>query len=116
RHSRQGDRGGGSVLDLGNRQRRQRQAAEVSSRAGAAQGHGQERMIAYPRWKVALVAIVLLIGIFLAVPNLFGEENALQLARDRAAVLDSDRTAVEQILKAKGVPPRGAFLDRGGPT
>jgi preprotein translocase subunit SecD len=70
-------------------------------------------MIAYARWKVALVAIVLLIGIFLAVPNLFGEENALQLARDRAAVVDSDRTAVEQILKDKGVTPSGAFLDQG---
>ena len=43
-------------------------------------------MISYPRWKIALVAIVLLIGIFLALPNLFGEENALQLARDRAVV------------------------------
>jgi hypothetical protein len=31
-------------------------------------------MISYPRWKIALVAIVLAIGIFLAVPNLFGEE------------------------------------------
>src|ERR1700686_2100197 len=70
-------------------------------------------MIAYPRWKIALVAIVLVIGIFLAVPNLFGEENALQLARDRAAVLDSDRAAVVQILKDKGVTPSGAFLDQG---
>jgi preprotein translocase subunit SecD len=70
-------------------------------------------MIAYPRWKIALVAIVLAIGIFFAVPNLFGEENALQLARDRAAVLDSDRVAVEQILKDKGVTPDGAFLDQG---
>jgi len=43
-------------------------------------------MISYPRWKIALVAVVLLIGIFLALPNLFGEENALQLARDRAVV------------------------------
>ena len=70
-------------------------------------------MIAYPRWKIALVAIVLVLGILLAVPNLFGEENALQLARDRAAMLDSDRTAVEQILKDKGVAPDGAFLDQG---
>jgi preprotein translocase subunit SecD len=70
-------------------------------------------MTAYPRWKIVLVAVVLLIGIFLALPNLFGEENALQLARDRAAVLDSDRTAVEQILKDKGVTPSGAFLDQG---
>jgi len=31
----------------------------------------------------------------------------------RAAVLDSDRAAVEQILKDKGVVPSGAFLDQG---
>ena len=70
-------------------------------------------MISYPRWKIALVAVVLAIGIFLAVPNLFGEEDALQLARDRAAVLDADRTTVVQLLKDKGVAPDGAFLDQG---
>jgi preprotein translocase subunit SecD len=70
-------------------------------------------MIAYPRWKLALVAIMLALGIFLAMPNLFGEESALQLARDRAAVLESDRTAVQQILKDKGVAPTGAFLEQG---
>ena len=70
-------------------------------------------MIAYPRWKIVLVAIVLALGIFLALPNLFGEENALQLARDRAAVLESDRAAVAQTLKDKGVTPTGSFLDQG---
>ena len=70
-------------------------------------------MISYPRWKIALVAIVLVLGIFLALPNLFGEENALQLARDRAAVEPSDRTNVEQLLKDKGVTPTGSFLDQG---
>jgi len=34
-------------------------------------------MIGYPRWKIVLVAIVMLIGIFLALPNVFGEESAL---------------------------------------
>jgi len=70
-------------------------------------------MISYPRWKIVLVAVVLLFGIFLALPNLFGEENALQLARDRAAVQASDRTSIEQLLKSKGVTPSGAFLDQG---
>ena len=70
-------------------------------------------MISYPRWKIALVAIVLAIGIFLAIPNLFGEEDALQLARDRAAVVEADRTAVVQILKDKGVTPSGVFLEQG---
>ena len=70
-------------------------------------------MISYPRWKIALVAIVMLFAIFLAVPNLFGSENALQLARDRAAVTEADRAAIEQTLKDKGVTPTGAFLDQG---
>ncbi len=70
-------------------------------------------MIAYPRWKIVLVAVVLALGIFLALPNLFGEENALQLARDRAAVIEGDRTRVEQVLKDKGVTPTGSFLDQG---
>ncbi|MGO9512048.1 MAG: protein translocase subunit SecD [Steroidobacteraceae bacterium] len=70
-------------------------------------------MISYPRWKIALVAVVLLIGIFLAVPNLFGEESALQLARDRAVVTADDRTSIEQLVKSKGVVPSGAFLEQG---
>jgi preprotein translocase subunit SecD len=70
-------------------------------------------MISYPRWKIALVAIVLLIGIFLALPNLFGEESALQLARDRAVVTPGDRTSVEQLLKDKGVSLSGAFIEQG---
>jgi preprotein translocase subunit SecD len=70
-------------------------------------------MISYPRWKIVLVAVVLAIGIFLALPNLFGEENALQLARDRAAVQASDRTDIETLLDSKGVKPTGSFLDQG---
>jgi len=70
-------------------------------------------MISYPRWKVALVAIVVLLGILFALPNLFGEESALQLARDRAVVTPGDRTSVEQLLKDKGASPDGAFLDQG---
>ena len=70
-------------------------------------------MMAYPRWKIALVAIVLIVAIFLALPNLFGEESALQLARDRAVVSLSDRASVEQLLHEKSVTPTGAFLDQG---
>jgi preprotein translocase subunit SecD len=70
-------------------------------------------MISYPRWKIVLVAIVLIVGFILALPNVFGEENALQLARDRAAVVDADRVSVEKLLKDKGVTPDGVFLDLG---
>jgi preprotein translocase subunit SecD len=70
-------------------------------------------MIGYPRWKIALVAIVMVIGIFVALPNIFGEESALQLAADRAAITDADRDAVVQILKDKGITPSGVFLEQG---
>jgi len=70
-------------------------------------------MISYPRWKIVLVAFVILLAVFLAMPNLFGEENALQLARDRAVVTASDRTGIEQLLKDKGVTPSGAYLEQG---
>jgi preprotein translocase subunit SecD len=70
-------------------------------------------MSAYPRWKIVLFLVVLAIGIILALPNLFGEENALQLAADRAAVTDGDRVAVEQLLKDKSITPDGVFLEQG---
>jgi preprotein translocase subunit SecD len=70
-------------------------------------------MIGYPRWKIVLVAVVMVIGIFLALPNVFGEESALQLAADRAAVTDADSKAVVQLLKDKGVTPSGVFLEQG---
>jgi len=70
-------------------------------------------MISYPRWKIVLVAIMLVIGILLALPNVFGEQDALQLARDRAPMGESDRTALLQLLKDKGIATSGAFLDQG---
>ncbi len=70
-------------------------------------------MISDPRWKIVLVAAVLVIGNFLALPNLFGEESALQLARDRAVVTPADRASIEELLKSKGVAPSGAFLEQG---
>ena len=70
-------------------------------------------MISYARWKIVLVAVLVILGFFLALPNLFGEESALQLARDRAVVTPGDRENVELLLKDKGVVPDGAFLDQG---
>ena len=70
-------------------------------------------MISYPRWKMVLVAAVIALAVLLALPNVFGEESALQLVRDRAAVQASDRDAVVQLLQSKDVKPTGVFLDQG---
>jgi len=70
-------------------------------------------MISYPRWKMVLVAVVIALAVLLALPNVFGEESALQLVRDRAAVQTSDRDSVVQLLQSKDVKPTGVFLDQG---
>jgi preprotein translocase subunit SecD len=70
-------------------------------------------MISYPRWKMVLVALVIALAVLLALPNAFGEESALQLVRDRAAVQAGDRDSVLQLLQSKDVKPTGVFLDQG---
>jgi preprotein translocase subunit SecD len=70
-------------------------------------------MNSYPRWKIAVVGVVLLIAILLALPNLFGEDDAIQLAKDRAAVSSFDQTKVETFLKDKGVKPSSTVLEQG---
>jgi preprotein translocase subunit SecD len=70
-------------------------------------------MISYPRWKIALVAVVVLIGVLFAVPNLFGEQSALQFAKDGGSLDAGDRVAIEKLLADKGVVPTGAYLEQG---
>ena len=38
-------------------------------------------MLEFPRWKYVLVTLVVLIGALFALPNLFGEDPALQVER-----------------------------------
>jgi len=68
-------------------------------------------MHSYPAWKIWLVSIVLLAGLVLALPNVFGEAPALQLSRnDRTAATDSGRAELVSALGAKGVTPEAAYL------
>ena len=71
-------------------------------------------MLDYPRWKYLLVAAVMLVALLLAAPNFFGEDPALQVARkDRAAIDDAGRTAVETFLREQKVPFSRAYIDKG---
>ena len=42
----------------------------------------------YPRWKYALIAVALVAGVLFALPNLFGEDPAVQVSAVRGAVID----------------------------
>jgi preprotein translocase subunit SecD len=71
-------------------------------------------MLEYARWKYWLVAIVLLISLIFALPNVFGDERALQIARkDRAPMDAAQLSHVEDVLKQHGVTYKNAALEKG---
>ena len=46
-------------------------------------------MLEYPRWKYILVVVVLAIGLLFALPNVFGEQDALQVERKDGTAMDA---------------------------
>jgi preprotein translocase subunit SecD len=57
-------------------------------------------MLEYARWKYILVAVVLLIALLFAVPNVFGDDRALQITRkDRAPITTEEMGVIEKTLK-----------------
>jgi preprotein translocase subunit SecD len=61
-------------------------------------------MLEYARWKYLLVAGVLLFATLFALPNVFGDDRALQIARkDRVAIPAEEMATIEKTLKDGGV-------------
>lgn len=71
-------------------------------------------MLEYPRWKYALVAIVLLVALVIALPNVYGEQAGLQVERrDGVAMSDSSRQQVLDLLKQRQVQNVGTYIETG---
>ncbi|HEY6640591.1 protein translocase subunit SecD [Povalibacter sp.] len=71
-------------------------------------------MYQFPVWRYWLVAIVMLVGTLFALPNFFGEDPALELARDdRAAIDTSGEQRVKGILEAKRAPAIASHFEEG---
>jgi preprotein translocase subunit SecD len=61
-------------------------------------------MLEYARWKYILVSVVLLFALLFALPNVFGDDRALQIVRkDHSPVDVAQLASIETLLKAKGV-------------
>jgi preprotein translocase subunit SecD len=74
-------------------------------------------MLEYARWKYILVAAVLAVALLFALPNLFGDDYALQIARkDRSAIESAEFATIESTLKGAGVTYTGVELDKGNVT
>jgi preprotein translocase subunit SecD len=71
-------------------------------------------MLVYPRWKYLLVLVILVFGLVLALPNIFGQDLALQIARkDHDPMTAAALPAIEQFLNGEHLAHRGAYLDDG---
>ncbi len=59
----------------------------------------------YPLWKNLLIVVVLVVGILYALPNLYGEDPALQISSSHSAPLDeAAKTRIQDTLKRTGIP------------
>jgi|HubBroStandDraft_1064217.scaffolds.fasta_scaffold00977_12 preprotein translocase subunit SecD len=71
-------------------------------------------MLEYARWKYVLVVVVLLLGLLFALPNFFGEDAALQVARkDHEAITPDGLQSLEAFLNQRGVHHGKSYLDAG---
>ncbi|GGN00808.1 protein translocase subunit SecD [Shewanella xiamenensis] len=68
----------------------------------------------YPMWKNIMVVLVIVIGCFYAVPNLFGEDHAVQVVATRGAeVTASTQARVNELLASKGIAVKRSELEKG---
>src|SRR3984893_1846970 len=71
-------------------------------------------MLEYARWKYILVAAVLLLALVFALPNVFGEDPALQVARkDHNPVSADAAQAVETCLRQRAIRFAKSYIDTG---
>ena len=57
----------------------------------------------YPLWKYILLIVVLLFSSLYALPNLYGEDPAVQISHRTKALVEEDKLAVEQALSEKQI-------------
>ena len=62
----------------------------------------------YPAWKYALIAVVLAAGALFALPNLFGEDPAVQVSAARGAPIDEAlRDRLTDRIETRGIADHG---------
>ena len=67
----------------------------------------------YPLWKyILLIAVILFTSIY-ALPNLYGEDPAIQISHRVKSITDEDRQTVEQTLQSKEITFMSAELEQG---
>jgi len=68
----------------------------------------------YPAWLNLLVLAIFLLGTFLALPNIYGSIDAVQLAEKNGVAFDEQRVElVVAALEPSGITPQNSYLQQG---
>jgi preprotein translocase subunit SecD len=71
-------------------------------------------MLEFARWKYVLIVLVVLIGLLFALPNVFGQDPALQIERKNHAPMDDfARQSLEDLLHKQQITIKRDFIDDG---
>ncbi len=71
-------------------------------------------MLEFPRWKYVLVALVILTALLFSLPNLFGDDPALQVERRIHSPMDVfARESIEDVLRKQQVAIKRDYIDHG---
>jgi preprotein translocase subunit SecD len=71
-------------------------------------------MLEYARWKYWLVAVVLAVALLYALPNVFGDDYAIQLVqKSKEPVTTEQLASIEQTLKTGGIHYKSAAIENG---
>ena len=71
-------------------------------------------MLEYARWKYILIVVVLALGVLLALPNVFGDDPALQVATKNHNPVGPDALpGIESYLKDQKINYSSAYVDDG---
>ncbi len=68
-------------------------------------------MLEFPRWKYALVVLIVLVSIVYAIPNIYPQDPAVQITPNRGAVIDQAlKERVQGVIEKAGLPLKGISL------
>jgi preprotein translocase subunit SecD len=71
-------------------------------------------MLEFPRWKYAVILLVMLLSTLYALPNIYLKDPSVQITANRGATVDAAlRQRIETALKGAGVTPKSVAVEKG---
>jgi len=67
----------------------------------------------YPLWKYILLVVVLLFSSIYALPNIYGEDPAVQVGHRTKSLTAEDKLVIEQAIQAKNLTLKSIELSQG---